>query len=34
MKENFPEVDILDTALKFRERKKSSSSLVNVLHKK
>ena len=30
---NFPGVDFLGTALKFRKRKKISSSLVYVLHK-
>ena len=30
---NFPGVDFLVTALKFRKRKKNSSSLVYVLHK-
>ena len=31
-KGNFPGVDLLGTALKFRKRKKNSSSLVYVLH--
>ena len=30
---NFPRVDFLRTALKFRERKRDSWSLVYVLHK-
>ena len=32
-KANFPGVDFLETALKFRKRKKNSSSIVYVLHK-
>ena len=33
MQANFPGVDIMRTALKFRTRKKNSSPLVHVLHK-
>ena len=34
MQANFPGVDFLGTGLKFRKRKRNSSSLVDVLHKK